>query len=160
MQTVISEDKPAGTVSIHCPVCHRQGVEGRIIEMRETLMENLVIPVSTHTTWWVVCSGCETRLYSELPAQELVKRTPDQLVGVIRPRVSLIRKFLAITALGLALAPGLGLVMGLIGWAANRKSIGWPKTVSRVGLGVSVLFHLFMVGYVIVGVASMPRRPH
>jgi len=141
MSTIIAEDKPAGTTHIHCPVCLGRNIEAQIIEHSEKVMEAVVVHLSTHTTWWVVCSGCKTRLFSKVSGAELQKKTADQLVGSVVPRVSLVRQFFAVVSVLLSVAPALNIIIGLIAYFLNRKSPGWPRTVSKIGLGLSVLFY-------------------
>ena len=156
MNSVATEDRPAGTIRLHCPVCKHRDVEGQIIEKRETVMQAVVIPVSTHTTWWVDCPNCKTRLYSKLPGPELQLKTADELVGVVYKRVSLVHQFFAVASVLLSWAPCLGTFVALLAIAINWKSPGWPKTASRAGLGLSVLF---MVGMVVIALLFAPRQP-
>jgi hypothetical protein len=159
MRTVITQDTPAGTTQIHCPVCHGQNLPGEIIESQETLMENLVVPVARHTTWWVVCSRCKTRLYSRQNAAELQGKTPDDLAGLVYYRVSLVHQFLAVAAVVLAITPGLGVIMGLIAWFVNRKTPGWPQRLSKYALWTAVFLHVAFVVYVFIAASRAPRRP-
>ena len=69
MHTVITKEIPAGATRINCPACGKLDVPAEIIEKQETMMQNLVIPMGTHTTWWVACSACKARLYSKLSAR-------------------------------------------------------------------------------------------
>jgi len=151
MTTIIAEDKPAGTTRIHCPACGRRDVEAQIVEHSEKVMQAVVVHVSTHTTWWVVCSACKTRLYSKLSGAELKQKTADQLVGVVVPRVSLVRQFFAVASVLLAIMPFVGIGMGIIAYLVNRKYPGWPRTVSKVGLGVTAFFH---VAYVLLTILA------
>jgi hypothetical protein len=159
MRTVITQDTPARTTQVHCPVCHGQNLTGEIIESQETLMENLVIPVTKHTTWWVVCSRCKTRLYSRLSAAELQGKTADQLTGLVYYRVSLVHQFLAAAAAALAITPGLGVIMGLIAWFVNRKTPGWPRWLSKYAFWIAVLLHVAFITFVIIAASRTPRRP-
>jgi hypothetical protein len=138
MTTVIAEDMPFGTTRIHCPACRVRDVEALIIEHSEKVTEMLVVHMSTHTTWWVACSACKARLYSKISGSELAARTADQLVGVVVPRVGLVKQFWAVASILLAITPGLGIGVGLIAYLVNRKSPGWPRTASKVGLGISL----------------------
>ncbi len=150
MTTVIAEDKPFGLTRIHCPGCHARDVEAMIIEHSEKVTEMLVVHMSTHTTWWVVCSACKARLYSKISGSELAQRTADQLVGVVVPRVGLVKQFWAVASILLAIAPFVGIIVAIIAYLANRKSVGWPRTVSKIGLGISgFLFVLMMLAIII-----------
>ena len=151
MAMIIGEDIPAGTTKIHCPACHTRDVEAQIIEHVEKVMEALVVQMSKHTTWWVVCSKCKVRLYSKLSGPELEKRTADQLVGVVVTRVSFVKQFWAVASVLLSIAPGLGIGVGLIAYLVNRKSPGWPKKVSKFGLGLTLFVQIVVPVLFIVG---------
>jgi hypothetical protein len=157
MTTIIAEDKPAGTTQIHCPVCRQRDIPAQIIEHIEKVTEYLVVQVNTHTTWWVVCTGCKTRLYSKVSGIELQQRTADQLVGVVVPRVSLVRQFFAVVSVLLSIAPFMGLCIGIIAYLLNRKSPGWPRIASKVGLGITGLVHVAIV-LMFVSVALSGRK--
>ncbi len=110
----------------------------------------LVVHMSTHTTWWVVCSACKARLFSKVSGSELATRTADQLVGVVVPRVGLVKQFWAVASILLAIAPLVGIIVAIIAYLVNRKSVGWPRTVSKIGLGISgFLFVLMMLAVII-----------
>jgi hypothetical protein len=156
MTMIIGQDTPAGTTRIHCPACRQRDVEALIIEHAEKVMEAIVVHVSTHTTWWVVCSACKMRLYSKVSGPELQKRSADQLVGVVVTRVSFVKQFLAVAALLLALAPGLGLGLGLIAYVANRKSPGWPRKLSKVVLWITALLHAVFFSLLLL--ASLAKK--
>ncbi len=158
MTTIIAQDTPAGTTRIHCPACRARDVEAQIIEHAEKVTEFVVVHMSTHTTWWVVCSACKARLFSKISGPELQQKTADQLIGVVVPRVGGVRQFWAVASIILALAPGLGTGVGLIAYFVNRKSIGWPRTASKIGLALSALPWLFIVGSCIQFMATQKRH--
>lgn len=145
MTQIISEDRPAGSTRINCPSCGQTNVPAEIIDHVENVTEAFIVKLAKHTTWWVVCSGCKARLYSKLSGAELQQRTPDQIVGFVAPRVSLIHQLIAVASVVLAIAPFLGLCMALIAYFVNRKSAGWTRTVSKVGLWPTGFLHLGIV---------------
>jgi hypothetical protein len=147
--TIIAEEKPVGTTRIHCPACHARDVEAVIIERAEKVTEMLVVHMSTHTTWWVVCSACKARLYSKVSGSELAARTADQLVGVVVPRVGGVRQFWAVASILLSILP-IGIFIALIAYFLNRKSVGWPRIVSKVGLGLSIFFIFALIALIII----------
>ncbi len=155
MAMIVGEDRPAGTTKIHCPACHWRDVDAQIIEHVEKVMEALVVQVSSHTTWWVVCARCKARLYSKVSGDELQKRTADQLVGVVVTRVSFVKQFWAVASVLLAIFPFMGLGVGLIAYLVNRKSPGWPRTVSKVGFGLTGVLHFLMFAIFVVGVIQV-----
>jgi hypothetical protein len=153
--TILAEDKPAGTTRIHCPACKGQNVEAQIIEHSEKVMEALVVHVSTHTTWGVVCSACKARLYSKEPGEALQRKTADELVGRVVPRVSLVKQLFAVASVLLAITPLMGIVIALIAYFLNRKSVGWPRVVSKIGLGLSIFF---IVGLIALMILTAPKH--
>lgn len=83
MTTVITEETDVASTHIHCPVCKGANVPGLIVRRVETLKEALVITLSTHTTWWVVCSACKAKVYSKVGPEELEHWTADELDGSV-----------------------------------------------------------------------------
>ena len=142
MTRISSEDEPAGSTRINCPSCGQIDVPAQIIQHVENVTEAFVLKMASHTTWWVVCGGCKARLFSKLPGPELRQRTPDQLVGFVAPRVSLIHQFLAIASVVLAITPFVGICMALIACFVNRKSPGRTRKVSKAGLWLTGTLHL------------------
>jgi len=150
MAMIVAEDRPTDTTKIHCPACHWRDVDAQIIEHVEKVMEALVVQVSSHITWWVVCSRCKARLFSKVSGDELQKRSADQLVGVVVPRVSFVKQFWAVASIILWIFLGMGIAVALIAYFVNRKSVGWPRTVSKVGLGLSIFFILAFIALIII----------
>jgi hypothetical protein len=140
MPTVITKEIPAGSTRINCPACGHLDVPAEIIEKQETLMQSMVIPMGTTTTWWIVCSACQVKLYSKLSAAKLQGKTPSELVGQIYVYTSFVNQFMAVAALVLAIAPGLGTVLAAIAWVMNRKITGWPRILSKVAFFASFLW--------------------
>jgi hypothetical protein len=156
---VTTESIPGGETRIHCPSCGRRDILARIVGKRETAKAFFLIPFLQKTTWWVVCTDCETELYSRLDADELSWRTPDDLADSVYVRVSLIRKALALLSLVLGVFPLIGLVFGVIAVVANRKSRGWPKGVSYLGLVLAIAFHLALAILILLPILNPQQRP-
>ena len=164
MPTVVTQETEVGTTHIHCPVCKSPNVSGTIIELRETIMQALVIPISKHTSWWVVCSSCKAKLFSKVGPEELEAWTADELVGSVYLRVPLPCQLFAVLSIGLALEGvlhGTG-SFGLIAWLINRKYGGWVSKLSKIGLWASVLLHVAFGLFVVIGAlasqhAKVPR---
>lgn len=156
MPTVITKEVPAGSTRIHCPVCGTRDVAAPIVEKQETVMQNLVVPMGTHTTWWVKCSQCGTQLYSKVGPTQLLSKGPDELVGQVVYRVSLVHQFLAVAALVLSWMPGLGIFLGLIAWLVNRKTRTWPRKLSKFATLASITLHVLFVVWVLV--MALSRR--
>ncbi len=154
MHTVITKEIPAGTARINCPVCGKLDVPAEIIEKQETMMQNLVIPMGTHTTWWVACSACKARLYSKLSAAGLAGKSPDELVGQVYPYTSFVNQFLAVAAIVLSPPLTAGTILALIAWLVNRKTAGWTRKLSKF----AVLASLFFLAALFVGSALRIHR--
>ncbi len=148
MQTVIAKEIPAGSTRINCPACGHLDVPGEILERQETLMENLVVPMGTQTTWWIVCSSCQAKLYSKLSAAKLQGKTPAELVGQVYVYVSFVNQFMAVAALLLAVCPLLGTILAAIAWVMNRKMTGWPRKLSKFAFFAS--FFLWIPAVIIL----------
>jgi hypothetical protein len=159
MHTVVAKETPAGSTRINCPACGNLDVPGEILQRQETMMQNLVVPMGTHTTWWVVCSACRARLYSKLSAAGIAGKSPEELVGQIYYYVSFVNQFLAVAALVLAPAPALGQVMGLIAWLMNRKNPGWTRKLSKFAFLASLVIPVAFILLAIIA-GTIQRRPH
>jgi preprotein translocase subunit SecG len=155
MPTVITKEIPAGSTRINCPACGSLDIPAEILERQETMMQSMVIPIGTHTTWWVVCSACQAKLYSKLNAAGLQGKSSDELVGQVYPYVSFVNQFLAVAALLLSPAPGLGTILGLIAWLVNRKTSGWPRKLSKFAVFASLFF---IVALLVLAVITAPRH--
>ena len=156
---VTTESIRGGETRIHCPSCGRRDVVGRIEGRRETARAFVFVPFLRKTTWRVVCSGCETELYSRLDADELSWRTPDDLADSVYVRVSLIRKALALLSLAMGVFPLVGLVFAVIAVVANRGSRGWPKGVSYLGLVLAIAFQLAILALILIPMLNPRQRP-
>ena len=155
MHTVITKEIPAGATRINCPVCGNLDVPAEIIEKQETIMQNLVIPMGTHTTWWVACSACKARLYSKLSAAGLAGKSPEDIVGQVYPYTSFVNQFMAVAALLLSFFPGLGTVLALIAWLMNRKAAGWTRKLSKFAVLASLFF---LAALFVLAVVTAPRH--
>jgi hypothetical protein len=160
MHTVITKEIPAGATRINCPVCGNLDVPAEIIEKQETMMQNLVIPMGTHTTWWVACSACKARLYSKLSAANLAGKSPDELVGQVYPYTSFVNQFLAVAALLLCPAPALGTILALIAWLMNRKAAGWTRKLSKFAFFASLAIPVLLIVFAIVDATLIHPRRH
>jgi hypothetical protein len=100
-------------------------------------MENLVIPMGTQTTWWILCSACQVKLYSKLSGAKLHGKTPGELVGQIYVYTSFVNQFMAVAALLLSICPLLGTILAAIAWGMNRKIGGWPRKLSKIAFFAS-----------------------
>jgi hypothetical protein len=159
MQTVIAKEIPSGSTRINCPACGHLDVPAQIIERQETLMQNLVVPMGTQTTWWVACSSCQVKLYSKLSAAKIQGKTPAELVGQIYVYTSFVNQFLAVAALLLSPAPALGTILALIAWGVNWKTPGWPRKLSKFAVLASIVIPVgFFLLVIISAVITAPRH--
>ena len=125
-------------MSIDCPACGAVGVPGLPYQLKERL--NFVF---VHKTAWVVCSACGRHLVSRLLLDDLLDQQPHQISDHLTVGNSLPGRVMAICAMILSPAPALGPIVAVIAVLINRKSLGWPKTVSYIGLAVSLILNLF-----------------
>jgi hypothetical protein len=44
----------------------------------------------------------------------------------------------------------MGIVIALIAYFLNRKSVGWPRLVSKIGLGLSIFFIVALFALIIL----------
>jgi hypothetical protein len=133
---------PRGQVVIHCPLCDQKPVQAVVFDRRERALLLGLIPLLVLNSTWVTCTACRGELHSKVKSEHLFNRDPEELAAFIYARVSFIDKFLAISALLLAVFPLLGLLYALLAWVVNRKSRGWPKKVTVIALWVSIAVHV------------------
>jgi len=132
-------------VLIDCPVCHARSVSAATHdqESREKLYG--LIPLNTVRSSWVVCSGCHTALRSRVRVDELEGKTPGEMADFVYADAGFIRKTFAIVALLTCLFPFVGPVIAAIMLIANWKLPGWPRTLSWIATGVSLVATGFVV---------------
>jgi hypothetical protein len=118
---------------IKCPACKRQQVPGVSYEHHEQSHG------FTRTTTWVKCLACGTSLYSKVPPDQLVGRSPEQLAEVVVFRLSLIARATAILAVCVCLLPYVGTGMALLATLITWRTRGWPRPLSRIALAISVV---------------------
>ncbi len=124
-------------MSIDCPACGAAGVPGLSYQIEERAYF-----VFVHRTAWVVCSACGRHLFSRLLLDDLLGQLPHQISDHLVLRDSLPGRLMAICAMILSPTPALGLIVAVIAVLINRKSLGWPKKISYIGLAISLIFNL------------------
>lgn len=120
-------------IVINCPACKRAHVPAVSYEHHEQYHG------VTRDTTWVKCLECGTHLYSKLSWHQLVGLTPERLAEVVVFRLSLIGRVTALLAVILCLFPWVGMGMALLATLINWRTRGWPKTLSRIALAISVI---------------------
>src|SRR5262245_32687895 len=129
---------------INWPACGAAAVTGLAYTQVETFYLLHIIPLSWKTTW-VRCSACGEELHSSYSLDRLHGKSPEELVGLLYEYVPLANRVLAICTLLLCVCPFFGLILGSLAVALNRRSGRW-STLSRVGLGIAVMFHVLLFG--------------
>jgi hypothetical protein len=145
------QDSPGPTVVVNCPRCGARGAVGESFERLETLLLNDEFPLMRARNTFVRCGGCSATLASRLRIGELEKYRGTEVSQFLYAGPSLVFKFLAIVSLLLFFTPGLGLVLSAITVAGTFKSRGWPRTVGRISLGLSILVTIAIVIGLIFG---------
>ena len=69
---------------------------------------------------------------------------------MVVPRVSFVKQFSAVASVLLSISPLMGIVVALIAYFLNRKSVGWPRVVSKIGLGLSIFFIVALIALIIL----------
>ena len=135
------------TLRINCPKCGATDTPAKAVEEVERLYGymRLVPFFFRKRTTWVVCQNCHAKLLSKLSLAELEGKSARELEAALSPRVFLITQVLAILAILLAVIPFVGTVAGLIAVVVNWRSRDWRRTVSLVGLALSIVFPLAFV---------------
>ncbi len=136
------ERQPGPDLVIDCPVCHSRQVPAATYEERTREKLYGLLQVNDVQRSCVVCSNCGIALRSRLPVAELEGKAPDELADLIFVEASFLQKALAVIALVVALFPIVGLAVAAIALLVNRKMPSWPRTVSYVATGVSLLSSL------------------
>lgn len=121
-------------------------------ERRERAMAFHLIPLFTHSTNWVVCGTCGTRLLSKRPVAELAGLSPEELAAVVVRRAGLPQRLLAVAAVLFGFWPILGLLVTVPAVVVNLRTPGWPRWCSYLGLCVAVIAHaLFYIAGIFSG---------
>ncbi len=98
-----------------------------------------LIPVNEARSSWVVCSACATALRSRVGVAELNGKSDDEIASLIHADAGFVRKSMAVVALLLAIFPCVGTVVAAIVLITNLRLPGWPRTLSWVATGLSLL---------------------
>jgi hypothetical protein len=130
---------PGPEVDINCPVCHARGVPATTCDQQTSERLYGLIPVNNVRSSWVVCSACGTALRSRVGVAELGGKSADEIAPLIHTDAGFIRKSMAVVALLLAIFPCVGTVVAVIVLIANLRLPGWPRTLSWVATGLSLL---------------------
>jgi hypothetical protein len=128
-------------LTINCPACGATGVRSMSYEQAETA--NLII---RHTTCWIQCGACGEALYTSLPLQQLLDRTPEQLERWIVRYVSLPARLLTILSALLFWTPLLGPALSIASWSANRRQRRGAARLSLI---------LFAIGFTLTALVYL-----
>ena len=136
------------TVSINCPLCKAASVPAESFEQIERLELFFVIPLFRLRNTFVRCTACGRQLIATVTTEEIANYSAEALSHYLVGRVSLVGKFLALASVVLCWVPIVGLVLGIVGILVNLRTVGWPRTLSWIGTGLSAL--LTMAAFVMM----------
>jgi hypothetical protein len=134
-----SANEAGPEISINCPACKSRNVKASVYDQRDRALLLGLIPVATTNATWVKCTSCRGTHLSQKPWRELRGLSAAQLDGVIVTRISPILKLFAIASVLLFLLAPVGLICGVIGAIGTRRSPGWVRKLSQVGIILSSL---------------------
>ena len=144
MASVRWTETPGPAVKFHCLNCGNVSASGVAVQRVEQLMFLYLIPLFKWTTTSVRCLQCNAKVGCKLNIQELVQ-FHDADVTPYLTRGSLIVNFLAITSLVVFWAPFMGLILAVVALIVTRRTPGWQRRASAVGLILSTLATLAVV---------------
>jgi hypothetical protein len=101
------------------------------------------IPLLVQRETFVKCSQCGIVRLTPIPLAELGQYSAEELTPHLRQRVSIVVKVLAMASLLMFFIPVFGLILSGIGLLVSYRVGGWPKRVSLIGLGLSVISSIF-----------------
>lgn len=128
---------PGPGARINCPKC---GPNVPAVTYRlEERMGVYFIPLFTSRETYVECPKCGSARLTDLTFDELAACPPDELDRHVYQRVSLIIKFMAVASIFVFCIPFVGLGFGIVGFVASRRTGGWVKVVSLIGIVLGVL---------------------
>lgn len=128
---------PGPDTRINCPTCG-PNVPARTYRTEER-MGVFYIPLITQRETRVECTGCGNARLTQLPIEQLADYPPGELENHLFPRVSFITKFVALASVLVSCIPFVGLGLGVAGFLASRRTGGWVKVASLVGIVLGVL---------------------
>mgnify|MGYP006908265890 FL=1 len=144
--TLSSARLPGPAVDFECPSCGLGAVGGESHTQVDTVRAFFLIPLWRHHNTYVVCPSCTRRFRAPAGLDELSQLDANELTVLLGSGTSFNAKAYALVALAFCWAPLVGLVMRLVATVITRRVRGWPRTVSRIALGVSIL--MFVVLFV------------
>lgn len=142
---------PGPGVRINCPKCG-PNVPASSYRLEER-MGVYFIPLLTQRETYVECSGCGTARLTDLSFDELAASPPDEIDRHLNPRVSLVIKFMALASIAVFCIPFVGLGFGLAGFFATRRTGGWVKVASLIGVVLGAIGTLGMIAVMLTSKA-------
>ena len=136
--TTKSQTKRGPAIKIHCPLCKVRSVKAQARDQVDEVALFYVIPLFRLRNTFLKCSKCEQQIISTITSKELASYSADELSPYLSGRASFIGNFLAIAGVLLCWAPIIGILLAIVGTFINRRSPGWPRTVSLIGVVLSV----------------------
>jgi|GEM_PF-4962064 len=133
-------------ILFHCSACGEQDTLAETSEQCDT-----VAAIGKATTF-VKCKSCRKTFISEIGIDEIADLSPTELAPRLSKRILLFNKMLAFLGVGLCWVPLVGLVIALIALVCNWKTAKWLKTLSLVGVALSLAIPFLMLVYVFLTV--------
>jgi predicted RNA-binding Zn-ribbon protein involved in translation (DUF1610 family) len=145
--TVLATSKtrkfPGPEIKINCPKCG-PNVPASTYRLEER-MGLYFIPLFTQRETYVECPKCGSARLTDLTFDELAACPPDEIDRHVYQRVSIIVKFMAVASVLVFCVPFVGLGFGIAGFVASKRTGGWVKAVSLIGIVLGALGTLGMV---------------
>jgi hypothetical protein len=148
--TTTTQKNPGPTIRMNCPQCLAKEAPAESFEQIDRVGLFYVIPLFQIRNTFVTCGKCRRQSICKVTTAEIANFSADDLSDYLVRRVPLVCQFLAVASVLLSVAPFAGPLLGIVAVLANWRTIGWPKTVSRVGLGMSIAFSIILVIVILV----------
>ncbi len=153
--TTRTERVPGPTIAIDCPSCRAMGVDADSYEQTERLGFFYIIPFIRIRNTIIQCTACRKSQLLKIGIADIGRYSASELAQYFVGPVSFVAKFLAIASVILFWAPLLGIVVGFIALVMNWRNEGWPRVVSWLGVGLSVLVTVLLLSMFIVEMMSV-----
>jgi len=139
---------PGPKVWANCPKCGPD--VPAITYQREERMGVYFIPILTQRETYVQCAKCGTARLTRLTFEELAACSPDEIDRYLTPRVSIVIKFMALASALLFFLPFVSLGFGIAGYVATRRTGGWVKVASLIGIVLGTISTIGMTAILLL----------
>ncbi|MBI3823139.1 MAG: hypothetical protein HY289_10735 [Planctomycetes bacterium] len=141
----MNESPPGSNIFIDCPACGRNHVQARAYAYQITNEVGIVVD----QTFWVECLTCRAQLLSSAHPDDLMRMDKEARQAVITVYIPLVARALALLSLLVGCFPMVGGAVALLAVSLNRRPGFW-RTLSWIGLGITVLSHGTLAVMIIV----------